>query len=85
MSRYRETLHAWAIRHVPYGARVTAVDVDHEEEYADPTYGDVFPGRLEVWISYILGGQHLRSLIEVESLGEILTALFAIEDAEDGK
>lgn len=79
---YRETLHAWAAQHVPDGASVLSVEIDHEEDSTDPTYGDAIPGHLEVWVSYTQDGEHSRALVDVTSLGEILTQLFAIEDAE---
>lgn len=79
MSKYRETLHRWAAQHVPAGASVTSVEVDNNPGhcYSEYTYEDP---RLDVWVDYVLDGQPGRVDVEVESLGEILTELLAIED-----
>lgn len=87
LAQYRETLHAWAARHVPEGARVTDVTINYDDGY-DPTFTDR-PASLTASVRYaapagvgdlehvgITGG----TAEVLTSMGELLTALFAIEE-----
>lgn len=82
-SRYRLTLELWASRYVPAGAAVTGVDVHYDDGY-DPTFTDR-PESLRVVISYTtkFGDEkatYIDSMEQFTSVGELLTALFAIEE-----
>lgn len=79
MSKYRETLYRWAAQHVPEGAKITSVTVDNDPGYYYSEYTHADPS-LDIWIDYVLGDEHCRAYVEVESLGDILSELFAIED-----
>lgn len=82
-SRYRETLHRWAAQHVPDGAEVVEVDIDYDDGW-EPTFTDR-PESLTVSIGYRQAGHVFYSRPGAEvltSVGELLTALFAIEESE---
>lgn len=81
-SRYRETLHAWAQKYIPDDSVVTSVQMEWDEGYS-ATYTGQDP-ELSVVINY--EGTWNYGLIQPDtvevcaSLGELLTALFAIEE-----
>lgn len=81
MSRYRETLHAWAARYVPDGAKVTSVTVEQDPGYRYSSYTYEDP-HIDVTVRYELADDFGFAYPDVENLGEILTQLFAIEDAQ---
>lgn len=84
MSKYRETLHAWAAQRVPEGAKITDVRLAYDDGW-DPTFTDR-PESLTAYIYYVASdGHHCMTDLEMQemtSVGELLTALFAIEDDE---
>lgn len=85
MSRYRETLHAWAAQHIPEDARVIAVDIDYDDGWEDPTFTDR-PASLSTTIRYDQpgvrrgDGYEVLEMQQLTSIGDLLTALFAIEE-----
>jgi hypothetical protein len=85
MNRYRETLHTWAAQFVPEDATVTKVDITYDDGY-EPTFTDR-PESLWVGIAYKTpdgrdGWTEETSMATIgTSIGEMLTALFAIEEA----
>lgn len=84
-SQYRATLHTWAARFVPDGATITGVIVAYDDG-CDPTFTDG-PESLSVAITYKPAGSSFTEeegieMEELTSVGELLTALFAIEDHE---
>lgn len=87
MSRYRETLNRWAAQHIPEGSKVVAVDIDYDDGY-DPTFTDG-PASLSTTIRYEHpevrpgDGYEVLEMTQLSSLGEMLTELFAIEEADD--
>lgn len=87
LARYRETLRTWAARHVPEGARVVDVTINYDDGY-DPTFTPR-PASLAVSIGYVDAGGpnqdrqegiHDGTAEVLTSMGEVLTALFAIEE-----
>jgi hypothetical protein len=99
VSRYRETLHKWAAKYVPEGAKVVAVDVENDPGYRYSSYTYEDP-HIDVTVRYELPGDvdgydaegnlvpsyaRTATVGDVENLGEILTQLFAIEDEEDAR
>jgi hypothetical protein len=86
VSRYRETLNRWASQHVPDGAQVIGVDVDYDDGW-DPTFTSG-PETLSVTIRYTHesvragDGYAMLEMKEMTSIGDLLTELFAIEEAD---
>jgi hypothetical protein len=83
-SRYRETLHKWAAKYVPEGARVNMVDVYEDPGYKYSSYTMEDP-HIDVTVGYVLDGVQGSVTVDVANLGEILTELFQIEDEEEGR
>ena len=84
MNRYRETLNRWAQQFVTDKAKVTRVDITYDDGY-EPTFTDR-PESFSIGIGFEVNGVSGWWIdlpkSDVPTLGELLTALFLLEDEE---
>ncbi len=81
-SQYRATLNKWAEQHVPTGTKVVEVQIVQDEGYRYSSYTYEDP-HVDIIVSYEPGEFTPRGMTTVQptSLGDLLTELFAIEEA----